>query len=109
MQAASMFRTFALILAVTAPLAVRAEPGKAASGHAAWHECLRDAYALRASLTGEDLAADAALRACRGVETAYLASLSASPLLDDEDVARVRPALVLRARDWLTGRRTRPT
>ncbi len=49
-------------------------------------------------LHGRDLAADAALRSCRGEENAYLAALSDSPLLDADDIAQARPDLVARAR-----------
>ena len=81
----------------------------AGTSHAAWHDCLRQAYSLRASLSGRDIAADAALRACRDAEAAYLAALSTSPLLDGEDVDRVRPALVTKARAWLTGAGAKPS
>lgn len=67
----------------------------------AWRGCLASAFSLRASLSGATLAADAAFRECRENETAYLAALSASPLLDDEDVSRVRPALLVRTKQWL--------
>lgn len=80
----------------------------AGASHTAWRDCLRQAYGLRASLSSPDLAADAALRACREAETAYLAALSTSPMLDAEDVTRVRPALVTKARAWLTGRGAKP-
>lgn len=73
--------------------------------HAAWQGCLHRSFGLRASLTSPNLAADDALRACRGPEEAYLAALSVSPLLDDADVTRVRPALLARARGWLLGQR----
>ncbi len=71
--------------------------------HSAWQSCLRDAFSLKASLSSPSLAADAALRECRRSETAYLDTLSLSPLLDEEDVAKARPALVARARLWLIG------
>lgn len=79
--------------------------GDVAALHAAWQGCLHRSFGLRATLAGPNLAADAALRACRGPEEAYLAALSVSPLVDDEDVARVRPALLARARGWLLGQR----
>lgn len=82
--------------------------GAAAELHGAWRVCLHRSFGLQASLSGRMPAADAALRACRDAEEAYLAALSASPLLDGDDVARVRPALLMRARDWLLGRRPSP-
>lgn len=72
--------------------------------HAAWQGCLRRSFGLSATLSSPTLAADDALRACRGSEEAYLAALSVSPLVDGDDVARVRPALLARARGWLLGR-----
>jgi hypothetical protein len=108
-----MLRFLPLAVLLAAASAARAEPpapvSDAAASHAAWHDCLRQAYGLRATLSGRDLAADAALRACRGAENAYLAALSTSPLLDADDVTRVRPALVIKARAWLTGRGAKPS
>ncbi len=75
--------------------------GDAATAHHSWQACLGQAYVTGASYTGRDLAADAALRACRGEESAYLTALSASPLLDAEDIAQARPELVARARTQL--------
>ena len=84
---------------------VCATPVMAMSGvsdrHDAWHACLTDAFTLRAALSGRSLAAETALRECRESETAYFAVLSASPLVDAEDVDRIRPAIVVRARTWL--------
>lgn len=86
-----------------------AQAGDAASAHSSWNSCLGRAYVDSAAFTGRDLAADAALRACRGEENAYLAALSASPLLDADDIALARPDLVARARatllDTVTGPR----
>ena len=82
--------------------AARAET-QASVQHAAWKNCLHDTFALQAALSGRSVAADSALRDCREAETAYLNALSASPFVDDEDVSRVRPALVARARGWLLG------
>lgn len=82
--------------AVLVPATARA--GDAASAHMSWSRCLNHAFVERASVTGRDLAADAALRACRGEEGAYLTALSASPLLDGDDIAQARPELVARAR-----------
>jgi hypothetical protein len=99
-----------LALAGTLPglAPVPAAAGGVADLHGAWRGCLHRSFGLQASLSGRMLAADAALRSCRGAEDAYLAALSASPLLDVEDVGRVRPALLMRAKDWLLGRRTSP-
>jgi hypothetical protein len=69
--------------------------------HDAWRGCLSDAFNLRAALSSRSLAADSALRECRDSEAAYLSALSHSPLVDEEDVERVRPALLVRARGWL--------
>ena len=108
-----MLRFLPLAILLAASTAVRAEPAAPVSGaaasHAAWHDCLRQAYALRSALSGSELAADAALRNCRDAESAYLAALSTSPLLDADDVTRVRPALVIKARAWLTGRGAKPS
>lgn len=84
-------------------------PARAASDtemrHEIWRDCLSRNFRIQAALTERDLAADAALRACRGPEDAYLAALTASPLLDEEDVARARPLLAGRIRAWLVGSR----
>jgi hypothetical protein len=81
---------------VLAPGSVRA--GEAASADLTWRACLGRAFQARAALGGRELAAEAALRACRSEETTYLAALASSPLLDDEDIVRARPALAERAR-----------
>ena len=73
--------------------------------HAAWRDCVSRNFRIQAALTDRDLAADAAFRACRTAEDAYLATLAASPLLDDEDVGRARPLLAGRMRAWLVGNR----
>lgn len=82
--------------------------GEAAERYAAWQGCLSRSFGVQAAMTGRTLAADAALRQCRTAEAAYLAALSASPLLDPEDVARARPALLVRARNGLVARDTIP-
>lgn len=96
--------------ALAALLVIGAAASRAAAGDAAiredsWRDCLGRHFALHASLTGRDLAADAAFHACRDAEDAYLAALSASPLLDIDDIARARPALAGRIRAWLVGGR----
>ncbi|MGU3666243.1 hypothetical protein ACLBX9_18825 [Methylobacterium sp. A49B] len=73
--------------------------------HALWRDCLTRNFQIEAALTERDLAADAAFRACRGAEDAYLAALAGSPLLDEDDVARARPLLAGRIRAWLVGSR----
>ena len=93
----------ALGLALCAATGARAESPVGVQA-AAWQACLTDAFALQAVLSSRTLAADSALRECRERESAYLAALSASPLVDGEDVARVRPALLARARSQLLGR-----
>lgn len=75
----------------------------------AWRGCLQRSFGLQAVLTSRALAADTALRACRPSEGAYLTALSASPMVDGDDVARVRPALLLRAKGWLLGRGPSPS
>ena len=96
----------AIMVALTAAPALA---GDAASAHSSWRRCLGRAYDDGAAFTGRDLAADAALRACRGEEGAYLTALSSSPLLDADDIAQARPDLVARARaallDTVTGPR----
>lgn len=87
------------ILALGASAAVAA--GETEAYHTLWRACLGRAFAGQTLLTGRDLAADAALRACRGAEGAYVAALATSPLLDEADVARARPSLAARARTRL--------
>jgi hypothetical protein len=103
-QAMVSARAIAPVIAVTGLLACVA-PALAETSvgerHEAWRSCLSDAFNLQAALSSRSLAADSALRECRDSETAYLSALSHSPLVDDEDVDRVRPALLVRARTWL--------
>ncbi|WP_375466383.1 hypothetical protein [uncultured Methylobacterium sp.] len=93
-------RVAALVLAG----ASGASAGEAADRYAAWHGCLDRHFAFRAAIGSRRLAADAALQACRDVQAAYLASVSASPLIDADDAIQARPALVARARSRLLGR-----
>ncbi|MCJ2121009.1 hypothetical protein [Methylobacterium sp. J-077] len=79
--------------------------GETEMRHGGWRDCLSRNFRIQAALTDPDLAADAAFRACRGAEDAYLAALARSPLLDDDDVARARPMLAGRIRAWLVGSR----
>lgn len=83
--------------------------GDVAELHSSWRDCLHRSFDFQVALTSRTLAADTALRACRHGEEAYLGALSTSPMVDDDDVARVRPALLQRARGWLlSGRASRP-
>jgi len=97
--AAPRFLALAALAVAFIPGSVLA--GDAAGAHQTWRECLGHAYLTGAAYTGRDLAADAAIRACRGEETAYLAALSTSPLLDEDDMAQARPQLIARARAQL--------
>ncbi|WP_232627939.1 hypothetical protein [Methylobacterium sp. Leaf118] len=94
-----------LLLAALASLA--ALPAQAESvavtRHAAWQACLDEAFADQARTMSRSYAATKAVATCREPENAYLAALSTSPLLDGEDVARIRPDLVARARSRLIG------
>jgi hypothetical protein len=92
-----------------APVGPAQADGEVAALHSAWRGCLHRTFGLQAALTGRALAADTALRSCRESESAYLTALAASPLVDGDDVARVRPALLQRARGWLLGRGPSPT
>ncbi|MCC0806239.1 hypothetical protein FPV16_08435 [Methylobacterium sp. W2] len=69
--------------------------------HASWRGCLHRNFGLQALVTSRTLAVESAVKSCRASEAAYLAALSTSPLVDDEDVSRVRPALIQRAKGWL--------
>ena len=95
----------AALLAALAALSISgsALANDAASTHRSWTDCLGRSYVSGIAYTGRDLAADAAFRACRGEESAYLEALSASPLLDSDDIAQTRPELVARARHRLFG------
>jgi hypothetical protein len=79
--------------------------GEAARGHDLWRDCLNRNFQIQAVLTERELAADAAFRACRDSEDAYLSALAKSPLLADDDVVRARPLLAGRFRAWLIGGR----
>jgi hypothetical protein len=94
----------AALLLVAASGAARAT-GETEIRHAAWRDCVGRNFRIQAALTERDLAFDAAFRACRSAEEAYLAALAGSPLLDDDDVARARPLLAGRIRAWLVGDR----
>jgi len=97
-------RSLTLALPLLAGLSCPGEAGEAGVRYAAWNGCLSRSFASQAALTGRAIAADAALRDCREAEDAYLAALSTSPLLDGDDIARVRPALLTRARASLIAR-----
>lgn len=75
----------------------------AGSRHAAWQTCLDATFAEQARTASRSFAATKAVSTCREPEEAYLAALSTSPMLDGEDVARIRPALIARARERLIG------
>jgi hypothetical protein len=79
--------------------------GDAAMRHDLWRDCLNRNFQIQAVLTERELAADAAFRACRDTEDAYLSALATSPLLADDDVVRARPMLAGRFRAWLIGGR----
>ena len=79
--------------------------GEAAMRHDLWRDCLDRNFQIQAVLTERELAADAAFRACRDTEDAYLSALATSPLLADDDVVRARPMLAGRFRAWLIGGR----
>jgi len=98
-----MIRTSLIGLALLATATAARADTPEGIRYGAWQVCLRQSFDERAALSGRGLAADAALRECRDSEGAYLAALSASPLLDGEDVSRARPALLARARIWLLG------
>lgn len=94
---------FACVIGCAAPVLAQ---GGVSDRHDAWRACLADAFTLRAALSGRTSAAEAALGECRESETAYLSALSSSPLVDEDDVTRVRPALLVRARTWLLSGKT---
>ncbi|AWN34840.1 hypothetical protein [Methylobacterium radiodurans] len=100
-----MIRSLCLAGSLMLCLAGAAEAGEAGRHYASWRGCLDRNFALQAALTSPSLAADAALRICRETETAYLAALAASPMVDADEADQARPALVARARGWLLGRR----
>lgn len=82
-----------------------AQASEAGMRYASWHGCLDRNFGVRAAIGSRPLAAEAALRACREAEGAYLDALAASPLLDADDLGQARSALVARARGRLLGRR----
>lgn len=92
------------VLALLAALPARAESPEGVR-HAAWQACLDEAFAEQIRTTSRSFAATKAVSTCRDREEAYLGVLAGSPLLDGEDVTRIRPALVARARDRLMGER----
>ncbi|WP_091970324.1 hypothetical protein [Methylobacterium gossipiicola] len=98
----------ALLLTLACGYPGFARAGEAADLHAAWRGCLQRSFAAQAAQTSRADAVEASLRACRTREAAYLAALSTSPLLDDEDVARARPALIQKAKGWLLAGAARP-
>lgn len=91
-------------LALLAAVPARAESPEGAR-HAEWQSCLDEAFSEQVRTTSRSFAATKAVTTCRDREEAYLGALAGSPLLDDEDVARIRPALIARARDRLMGER----
>ncbi|MFJ7440739.1 hypothetical protein ACIQW5_24150 [Methylorubrum thiocyanatum] len=91
-------------LALLAAFPARAESPEGVR-HAAWQTCLDEAFSEQIRTTSRSFAATKAVSVCQDREDAYLGALAASPLLDGEDVARIRPALVARARNRLMGAR----
>ncbi len=91
-------------LTLLAALPARAESPEGAR-HAAWQACLDETFADQIRTTSRSFAATKAVSTCQDREEAYLGALAGSPLLDGADVARIRPALVARARDRLMGER----
>ncbi|MCJ2080268.1 hypothetical protein [Methylobacterium sp. J-090] len=101
-------RVLLLAVSLGLPGVAPAQAGAVADRHAAWRGCLHRTFTLQAALTSRARAAEASLHACQDREAAYLTALSTSPLVDGDDVARVRPALLQRARGWLLAGGTRP-
>ena len=97
-----MRRVLPLLVLLAAALPARAE-SPASTSHAAWQSCLNEAFASEARTTGRSFAATRAVTACRAREDAYIVALSGSPMLDGDDAARIRQALVERARSRLIG------
>jgi hypothetical protein len=103
-----------LLLAAIVPLCwmapATARDADVGALHASWRGCLHRNFDLQALVTSRTLAVESAVKSCRSSEAAYLAALSTSPLVDDEDVSRVRPALIQRAKGWLLSKAsgTRP-
>lgn len=97
--------SLALALTLALSLGTTARASEAGDRHAVWQGCLDRNFGVQAVLTSRVLAADAAVRACRDAEKAYLAALATSPLLDAEEATEARPALLARARNRLLGRR----
>ena len=93
------------IVLVAAAWGTARAPSETELRHAAWRDCVSRNFGIQAALTDRDLAVDAAFRACRSAEDAYLATLADSPLLDGDDVIRARPLLAGRIRAWLVGDR----
>lgn len=91
-----------VLLPFLAVAPARAEES-AGTRHAAWQSCLDVAFAEQARTASRSFAATKAVTTCREPEDAYLAALSTSPMMDGKDVARIRPALVARARERLIG------
>ena len=97
------------LLVLLVASAAAQEASSVAERHIAWRACLNRNFVLEVALTSRVIAADAALRTCRPSEQAYLAALAASPLVDGDEGAQVRPALRQRARGGLLeGGRQRP-
>ncbi|MCJ2136834.1 hypothetical protein MKK69_22745 [Methylobacterium sp. J-026] len=92
-----------LVLGLSCTAGAAGAAGETATRHTIWRDCLARNFRIHAALTARDRAADAAFRACRTPESAYLDALAGSPLLDDEDVTHARPLLAGRLRAWLIG------
>lgn len=106
MPTSRLLRAPLLLAAIASVVPLSASAGEREVGglHEAWRGCLQRNFGMQAALTSRTLAADSALLACRDGEAAYLSALATSPLVDGDDVARVRPALIQRAKGWLLQR-----
>ena len=99
----ALLLAFLLLLGAAGPVRAASETE---SRHAVWRDCLSRNFGIQAALTERDLAADAAFRACRSAEEAYLTALDrlAAPRRRRR---RPGPAAARRARPGLAGRRPR--
>lgn len=88
-----------LFVALSISLAMPAAAGEAtaAGRYAAWQRCLADALARQPATSAHQAAVASALAGCRGRESAYLETLSASPLFDAGEIETTRASIRARA------------
>jgi len=94
------------VLTICLSVAVQAAPASGASAgdlndlQGRWHQCVRDVYAGQSPKQSRAASELTALDACKEHEDAYVASVMASQVVEDEAARGVARTLTARAKAW---------